>query len=102
MTRKGPRNAAARPSVDPAEVPDLVVLLWRHAFPELCEADLRARAAAMARKSRGLDAGSDPPSFTAACISRASLVNAWARFLSCPPLRCMMLANLEWPAMDLV
>lgn len=47
MTRKGPRNAAARPSVDPAEVPDLVVLLWRHAYPELCEADLRARAAAM-------------------------------------------------------
>jgi hypothetical protein len=37
----------------------------------------------------------------AVIISRTSLLNSLARFLSCAPLRYMMLANWEWPAMAL-
>ena len=60
-----------------------------------------ARAAMMAARSRGLNAGSGWPSLAAVVISRASLPNSLERALSWRPLRCMMFLNWECPAMVL-
>jgi hypothetical protein len=42
--------------------------------------------------------GSGVPDLAATVISRLSLENIAARFLSCAPLRYMMFLNLLWPA----
>ena len=60
---------------------------------------LPLRPAATAERNRGFCAGSGAPIRAATSISRASLANNLARFLSCAPLRCMMFLNWEWPAM---
>ena len=52
------------------------------------------RAAMMADRSAGLDAGSSP-ALAAICSSRVRRVKILARFLSCAPLRYMMFLNWE-------
>src|SRR6516162_593623 len=60
-----------------------------------------SRAAIVAARRRGLDAGSGEPSRAAVVISRISLVKTFALAASCRPLRCMMFLNCEWPAIAL-
>src|SRR5690606_11890354 len=57
-----------------------------------------ASALPIAVRRRGLLPGSPPPVRAATEISRMSLVKILPRFASCAPLRCWMLAHLEWPA----
>src|ERR1035438_4149371 len=56
-------------------------------------------ALSTARRRRGLEPRSPPPIFAATVISLISLVKTLPRFASWRPLRCWMLAHLEWPAM---
>src|SRR6202022_4448158 len=56
-------------------------------------------AAAIAARSRGLDAGSGNPARAETVISRINFAKARARLASCAPLRCMMFLNCECPAM---
>src|SRR5687767_4462179 len=60
---------------------------------------LASRAAMLAARRRGLEAGSGEPRRAAVVISRISLVKILARAASWRPLRCMMFLNCEWPAM---
>src|SRR5690606_11884702 len=57
-----------------------------------------ARALVMARRRRGLNAGSGWPIFAATVISRASLEKILDRIASDLPLRCMIFLACEWPA----
>src|SRR5262245_27042105 len=59
---------------------------------------LASRAAVIAARRRGLDAGSGEPKRADVVISRISLVKILARWASWRPLRCMMFLNCEWPA----
>src|SRR5215510_11577061 len=59
---------------------------------------LASRAAIIAARRRGLDAGSGEPKRADVVISRISLVKILARWASWRPLRCMMFLNCEWPA----
>jgi len=54
---------------------------------------LAARAALIAPRRRGFWSESGMPPRAATVISRISLENILARFLSCLPLRCMMFLN---------
>src|SRR5690554_4366713 len=57
------------------------------------------RALAMAFRNAELESGSSlPPSFTATLISLMALVNSFARFLSCAPLRRLIFDHLLCPA----
>src|SRR5690606_38810348 len=60
---------------------------------------LAVRALSTAERSRGLSAGSGPPSLAATVSSRMSVVKILPRLASCAALRCWMLAHLECPAM---
>src|SRR4051794_3634078 len=60
---------------------------------------LACRAAIIAARSRGFDAGSGRPWRADTVISRISLANCRPRRASCAPFRCMMFLNWECPAM---
>src|SRR5579859_1688922 len=60
---------------------------------------LAVSALSMARRRRGLLAGSGSPRRAAVVISRMRRVNSLPRFASCAFLRCCMLAHLLCPAM---
>ena len=59
---------------------------------------LACRAAIIAARSRGFDAGSGRPCRADTVISRISLANCRPRRASCAPFRCMMFLNWECPA----
>src|ERR1700693_4897738 len=59
---------------------------------------LACRAATIAARSRGFDAGSGRPWRAETVISRISLANCRPRRASWAPLRCMMFLNWECPA----
>ena len=58
-----------------------------------------ALASLTASRRRGFLSGSGSPILAATVISFDSFENSFERAASCRPLRCWMLAHLEWPAM---
>src|SRR5690625_4772157 len=58
-----------------------------------------ARASRMARRRRGFFSGSGSPILAATVISLESFEKSLERAASWRPLRCWILAHLEWPAM---